>query len=242
MRSKTLMTGILAAGMANGISARGADTNATRSIGTQVAITPTIHLSGSATVQVSPDELVADLVATATSSSPAAAQRRVNTLIAGGMADARSVSAIHARAAGYAVEPADEKRTSWTAQQTLELRAEDGPALLDLAGKMQAEGFAMASLEWRLSEASRHWAHVKATTAALTDLAIRANAAAEALGMEVAGLRDVQLGGPAYQPRPPFPMMAMAARTMPAPQATAAPQEVRAEVSADYTLREKKDH
>ncbi len=76
---------------------------------------------------------------------------------------------------------------------------------------------------------------------ALKDLIDQVNAAAATLGMEVEGLRDVRLGGPAYQSRPPYPMMAMAAGAMPPPQATAAPADVRTEVSADYLLRPKKD-
>ena len=47
-------------------------------------------------------------------------------------------------------------------------------------------------------------------------------------------VQQVTLGGSAYQPGPPYPVMAIAARAMPAPLATSAPEEVTAEVSADY--------
>jgi uncharacterized protein YggE len=65
----------------------------------------------------------------------------------------------------------------------------------------------------------------------------RVKAAAATLGLQVDHVQEVRLDGPNDRPRPPFPMMAMAGRAMPAPQATAAPEEVTAEVSADYVLK-----
>ena len=65
----------------------------------------------------------------------------------------------------------------------------------------------------------------------------RVKSAASTLGLQVDHAQRVTLDGPPYQPPLPFPMMAMAARAMPAPQATAAPEDVTAEVSADYALR-----
>jgi hypothetical protein len=58
-----------------------------------------------------------------------------------------------ASAIGYSVAPTDDKRTMWTAQQTLELRGSEGPAL-------------------------RRKAHDKATTGALKELQARAASAA----------------------------------------------------------------
>ncbi len=106
-----------------------------------------LHLGSTASVQALPDELVADLVAQGTSRSAAAAQRQVNTLIAAGMTEAHGVASVDARAIGYSVDPSDDKRTAWTAQQTLELRGHDGPSLLDLTGRLQQRGFATASLD-----------------------------------------------------------------------------------------------
>lgn len=94
----------------------------------------------------------------------------------------------------------------------------------------------MASLDWQLSPALRRKAHDEATTAALKELMTRIKSAASTLGLQVDHVQQVTLGGPAYQPRP-FPVMAMAARAMPAPQATSGPEEVTAEVSADYVLK-----
>ena len=195
-----------------------------------------LHLGATASVQAPPDQLVADLVAQATSRSPAAAQRQVNTLIADGMKTAQGVAGVDAQAIGYAVDPADDKHAAWAAQQTLELRGADGPSLLDLAGRLQEHGLVMASLDWQLSDAARVKAHDTATVAALKALQARARDAAGALGMHVDHLSDVRLDEtPAFQPRP-GPVMMMAARAAPPPQATAAPETVSADVSADVVL------
>ncbi len=194
-----------------------------------------LHLSANGAVQVTPDQLVADLVAQDTSSSAAEAQRRVNALVAQGMQVAHQVSAVEARAIGYEVSPADERRARWLAQQTLELRSADGPALLDLTSRLQQQGFVTASLDWQLSPAARRRAYAEATTAALKALQEQATSAAGTLGLHVDHLKEVQLQPREF--RPIQPMMAMAARTgaLP-PQATSAPEEVTAEVSAEVVL------
>ncbi len=193
---------------------------------------PTVlHLSASAAVQVAPDLLIAELVAQSTAANPATAQRQVNTLIADGMMAARSVDGVAAQANGYSVGYTDQKRTTWSAQQTLELRAADGPALLDLVGRLQQRGFLTTSLDWQLSPDLRRHAHDQATTEALKELQARAEAAASTLGLKVDHLQDVRLdsGG-----RQAFPVMAARA---PGPQASQTPQDVTADVSADFALR-----
>ncbi len=202
----------------------------------QPAAETLLHLSADGSVQAAPDQLVADLVAQSTSPAASDAQRRVNALVAQGMQSARAVSGIDARAVGYQVSPADEKRTQWLAQQTLELRGSDGPALLDLANRLQQLGFVTASLDWRLSPTLRRKACAEATTAALKALREQAASAAATLGLHVDHLKDVQLQQPmAGMLRP---VMSMAARVGgPAPQATAAPEEVAAQVSAEVVLR-----
>jgi uncharacterized protein len=195
-----------------------------------------LHLSATASVQTAPDQLVAELVAHDTASSAADAQRRVNVLIAQGLQAARQVAAVDARAIGYQVYPADEHRTRWVAQQTLELRGADGSALLDLANRLQQQGFVTAALDWQLSSTLRRRTHAEATTAALRSLQQQAASAAATLGLRVDHLKDVQLQPQDF--RPARPMMAVAARAAaPAPQATAAPEAVTAQVSAEVILR-----
>jgi predicted secreted protein len=196
-----------------------------------------LHLSVTASVPVSPDQLVVDLLAQITSPSAAAAQRRVNAMIAEGMQAAHGVAGVDARAVGYSVTPGDEKRTAWTAQQTLELRGPDGQVLLDLAGKLQERGLAAAALDWQLSPPLRRKAHDEAVTAALKEMQTRAASAAATLGLHVDHATEVRIDSPVYQPRPAFSMMAMAVRAAPPPQATAVAEEVTATVSADVLLR-----
>jgi uncharacterized protein len=194
-----------------------------------------LHLSASASVPASPDQLVVNLVAQSTLPLAAAAQRRVNALIAEGMQAAHNMAGVEARAVGYSVTPTDEKRSMWNAQQTLQLRGPDGQSLLDLAGRLQERGLIAASLDWQLSPALRRKAHDEATTEALKELQARAAAAATTLGLHVDHATDVRLDIPVYQPRPSFSVMA--ARGAPPPQATALPEDVTADVSADVVLR-----
>lgn len=201
----------------------------------QTAPNTLLHLSATNSVQVTPDQLVAELVAQSTSSSPAEAQRHVNALIAAGLQTAQGIRGVEVKAVGYAVTPTDEKRTTWTAQQTLALQGADGSAVLDLANRLQEKGFVTAALDWQFSLGLRRKAHDEATTAALKELQERAASAAATLGLHIDHLQDVRLDGPMFEPRP-HGMQAMVARAA-APQATAAPEAVTAEVSADVVLR-----
>ena len=195
-----------------------------------------LNLSATGSVQAAPDQLVAALVAQDTSASAADAQRRVNTLIARGMQAAGLVPSVDARAVGYGVAPADTTRTKWIAQQTLELRGGDGPALLDLTGKLQEQGFVTESIEWQMSPPLRRKSYLAATSVALRALYEQAAAAAATLGLRFDHYATIQL-----QPRelrPGRPMMALAAKSSgPSPQTTAAPEDVTADVSAEVLLR-----
>ncbi len=207
-----------------------------------------LHLSADGSVQVPPDLLVADLVASATSASPAVAQRAVNTLMLHGLNAAKGVTGVDARAMDYSVDPVDlnepllptsrplPRRSGWTAQQTLELRSPAGEQLLDLVGKLQGEGLAVGSLGWQLSPALGDKARNAAMVEALKALRSRAAAAASTLGLEVDHLQDVRVDMP--EVFPVRPMMAMAARMGP-PSATASPQFVSSQVTAEVIVRQK---
>ncbi len=192
--------------------------------------TTVLHLSATGSVQVAQDQLAAELVAQSTSSSAAIAQRQVNSMMANGMKAAQAIVGVDARAVGYSVVPGDEKHATWVAQQTLELRGADGPALLDLAGKFQERGLALASLDWQLSPPVRRKAHEEATTAALKELQARAASAAATLGLHVDHLQDVRLDDALLRPRQLAPMLAAVSRMSAPPQASAAPEEVMAEL------------
>ncbi len=151
------------------------------------------------------------------------------------MKAAQAVAGVEARATNYSVAPGDDKQATWTAQQTLELRDSDGPVLLDLVGHLQKRGLTASSIDWQLSPALRRKAHDQAMTAALQDLQAHAASAAATLGLQVDHLQDVRLDAAGFQAPRPMPMMGM--RAMTAPQATATPEDVEADVAADVLLR-----
>jgi uncharacterized protein YggE len=206
-----------------------------------------LHLSAEGSVSVPPDELVAMLVAEAQAAATSAAQHQVNELMAGGLKEARGIAGVEARAIGYSVRMVDlntpavpdvrpaPQRPGWIAEQTLELRSNAGEQLLDLMGKLQGAGFATAGLNWQLSPTLGRHARDTAMQEALKALQARAAAAAAVLGLRVDHLQDVQVDMPEVVPI--RPMMAMAAKAGPPPEATAAPQAVTSDVSADVVLR-----
>jgi uncharacterized protein YggE len=200
---------------------------------------PQLHLSASATVQVAPDELVADLSALGNSPTAVAAQRRVNTLVAEAAKAADTVASVKAAFRDYSVQFVDAPPAHWVAQQTVELRGRDGPALLDLVGQLQALGLAIGSLDWQVSPARADAARQEATIAALKRLRSQAAVAAQALGVELDHYQSVRLNtGPHPIPygRAVPAMMAMAA-PMPPPSASPTEQDVIADVDADVVLR-----
>ena len=197
----------------------------------QSSPTTLLHLSATGAVPATPDELAGDLEAQATSTSTAEAQRRLNTQMAEALRIAQSVPGLDARASGYMVAPTDDKRTTWTARQVLELRSTDGDKLRQTMEQLQEKGLIATSLSWQLSVQRQREAHDKATLSALKLMRARAEVAAEALGLHVDHLQDVRLNDRLFQPR-----VAFAAAQGAPPQATRAPEEVAAEVSADVVL------
>lgn len=175
--------------------------------------------------------------------NPAAAvpaQRRVNTLTAEAKAAAGNVDEVTATFRGYSVQFIDEKPSLWLAQQSVEIKGSNSEALLDLVGRLQSAGLAIAPLEWRILADRPKQAHQEATFAALKPLREQATAAAEALGMEVDQIQSVTLdGGVRPVPMAREGMMAAAPMAAPMPPPTASPEEqtITSGVSADVVLR-----
>ena len=220
-----------------------------RAQATETGVTKVIHLhlTADAAVSVPPDVLEADLGASSTSASAAAAQRAVNTLMLRGLNEAKGITGVDARAMDYSVDPVDldgstapvvlpaSRRPGWTAQQTLELRSAVGEQLLDHVGKLQNQGFTVGGLDWQLSPALGRKARDAAMVEALKALQARVAAAASTLGLRVDYLQDVRVDMP--EVFPPRPMMQMEAKMDPPPSATASAQDVSSQVSADVVLQ-----
>lgn len=192
-----------------------------------------LHLSATGTVQETPDLLVAQLAAEATSADPVAAQKQVNRLIAAATALTAKVDGVVPHLAGYSVEHSGEKQQLWTARQTLRLQATNATALLELVGRLQGSGLVIGDLAWTLSPERLEDAEQLATDKALKALQANATAAARSLGLKVGTIRDVSLSDGGNGPRP---MMRMKAMAMPAPEATQDAQDVSRDASAEIEL------
>jgi predicted secreted protein len=197
-----------------------------------------LHLGESAEVTRAPDEIVATLRAEARAGSAAAAQEAVNRTITGAVARARGVPGVRVATGGYWTNRVDDNR-AWMASQQLTLRASEGAPLLELVGALQGQGMAMSGLQWTLKPETQRAAREEASRIALDALRRRAEAVAQQLGMQVAGLKEVRIDVPERMPRPMAAPMAAASRSSAAPPPVAVAEDipVMATVQAVVVLR-----
>lgn len=205
-----------------------------------------LHLSETGQVTVQADRLVAALRVEAVAAAPAEAQKQVNTAMAQALAAAHAVAGLKISTSAYSVWQAPRPgpvspatppaRPEWHAGQTLTLSGPDAPALLALAGRLQAQGLALNQLAWQVAPEAAKAAHAEATRLALVGLRARAEAAATALGLKFDSFRDVHLDA---GPMPRDGAVLMGARAMSAPPPAAEPEEstVRASVSGEAILK-----
>ncbi|MXP63436.1 DUF541 domain-containing protein [Roseomonas sp. M0104] len=196
-----------------------------------------LTLSEAAEVLRAPDEVRATLRVEARGASAAAVQAQVNGAMAGALEQARAVQGVQASTGGYWTGRNEEKR-DWTATQALILRGTEPAPLLDLAGKLQAQGLAMGGLDWMLSRPLEVEARKEAGRMAIEALRQRAEAVAAQLGLRVARLSKLQVEV-ASQPMPRMRVAMMAARQEAAPPPVSAPEAVpvSATASGEFLLR-----
>ena len=212
------------------------------------AVQTVLRLAETATVTIRPDELAASLRAETVAGTAAEAQGRVNTAIADALARAKTVSGITVSTGGYSVyriNPSSNERTGadkaerWQAGQSLELKGQDGIALLKLVGELQKSGLAVRNLGWRLSPEAARGARAQATRLALAGLRGRADEAAAQIGLAFEGFREIRLDS--VRPDPIAPRMMSAAMaaggSAPPPSAEAEDVSVSATAEADVLLR-----
>lgn len=232
--SVLLLCGLLAGGPAMAQIGTGTGTGAGNAA---APLSETIlTLSETAEVSRAPDEVHAALRVEARGSSAAAVQGQVNGQMEKALAEARGAQGINATTGGYWTSRNEENR-NWTASQTLNLRATDPAALLDLVGRLQGQGMVMSGLGWQLSRPQETAARQEAGKLAIDALRQRAAAVAAQLGLQLAGIRNLRLDAPEMPaPRP----MAMAmARAEKAPAPVSAPEEVivTSTAAAEFVLR-----
>ena len=197
-------------------------------------------LSESATVIVTPDEIVASLRIEATSGTAAEAQKRVNDGMRDALATAKETAGgVIASTGGYGVWRTQQNGADrWQGNQNLNLSSHDGAALLKLVGVLQQKGLALNGLNWRLARETARKAHQEATQKALATLRARVDEAAVGLELKFAQFASVRLD---TAPMPQVRMMASSAAMMSGasaapPAAVAEDTPVTASVEADAIL------
>ena len=195
-----------------------------------------LEFSETAGVMVQPDEIAASLRAEATAVEPANAQEAVNRMMAKALDTARRAGGVTPATGQYAVWLAPTQSPGaapdWRASQSLDLSAQDGPALLALIGALQKQGLAVQQLGWRLSPQAARTAREQALRQALGGLRKRAEEAAGLLALRFESFRTVRL---TPEPPPVMPLRAaMAAASEPSVEQ--GPVEVTATVTAEAVL------
>ena len=198
-----------------------------------------LHLQESASRDVEQNVLVATVQAHAESASPAEAQAAVNEAMAAAVERVRAEAEVRAATGGYSVyqrRDRDNRPVGWIAEQDLRLTSKDPAALLELVGSLQETGLNLTGLGWQVDPDTRRAVQEELTIAAIATLRQRAQAIAESVGMQVANIDTLRVGGAMDGPRP---MMAMRAEMMAdAPPPTALPdlETIQSHVEAEIVL------
>jgi uncharacterized protein YggE len=201
---------------------------------------PLLHLSETATIQLLPTLLVADLVTNATSRTAVTAPRQVNELMAKAQAIAGVIPGVTAVFADYETDftaAGNGVPAQWEASQTLEVSGHVGGSVLRLVGQLQALRLSIGTLGWQVPQDQADAAGRNARMAALAMLRAEAGQAAQTLGLAVAGYQSVDLSGgptPIFGQAQAAPVPQMAA--MAPPLASASRQDVTDTVTADVIL------
>jgi predicted secreted protein len=192
-----------------------------------------LHLSETARVTVRPDELNASVKISAGALSAAEAQNRVNTMVARALDQAKTGAGVVVTTGNYQVWHGTQP-DQWNAEQSIDLRGQNGDAVLRLVGIYQSQNLALSRLGWQVAAATARAAKTEATRQALSHLRERADDAAGVLGMRFAAFRDVRLDGAPPNLGPSPRMMAAAA-----PVAQGDDVAVEATVEAEILLQPK---
>ncbi len=194
-----------------------------------------LRLSESGSAQVQPNDLVASLEAQTNGASPAETQAAVNRITAAALAVAKATQGVSVSTGAYRASripptPGVPPQPLWHASQSIELHSANGEAILTLVGKLQQQGLAISTLDWRVSPDKLRAAQAEATNMALRALRARATEAATQLGLSFDYFSSVDL---APSNHGPIGLMRAAA----APSAEADLAEVTATVSAEAVLK-----
>jgi predicted secreted protein len=195
-----------------------------------------LTLAETAAREVTNDRFVARLAGRAVAGDPATAQDDLNALMARATAAAADTPALTVDTGGYVVriEQPEEAPERWVAEQELRLESADRAAVTAAVGTLQDLGLATRALGARVSEARAAGVRDALIREAVAALRARAEVAASAFDLEVAGWRAVHLDGARPAPR----MMQADAAASSAPVLTAGRTTVRVTVEATAELAE----
>ena len=172
-----------------------------------------LELSASGTTDSAPDQLTATFRAEARNKNAATAQQAVNALVQKITEQTSKNDAVQLAITGYDVSETrpDKEPAFWTATQRLSLKAQNGNALLPLAGQFQANGLILESLDWSISDDKREDLLLDAEKNAIAELKKQADTVAPSLGLHVVRFSNVTTSAkPLIRP---IPMMMSMARS-----------------------------
>lgn len=199
---------------------------------------PVLTLGEAAERLVQQDRLIVSLRAEATGATPATVQAEINRRMEAAIARARQTPGVTVETGGYWTHeerPQNQPRR-WRGTAALELSGTDAAAVTTVAGALQETGLAMSGLRFELRRETARAAEDELTTEALQRLRVRAERAADALGLRVTGFKAVRLGAAGGEP-PHRPVMMRAqmamADTAAAPPPAAEPGRTLVRVSAE---------
>lgn len=199
-----------------------------------------LELSASGTTDAAPDQLTAIFRAEARNKNAATAQQAVNALVQKITEQTGKNDAVQLAVTRYDVSETrpDKEPAFWTATQRLSLKAQNGNALLPLAGQLQANGLILESLDWSISDDKRESLLLDAEKNAVAELKKQADTVAASLGLHVVRFSNVAISeNPIIRPMPMMMSMARSADApAAAPSSTAQTQHVRANAHATILL------
>jgi predicted secreted protein len=201
-----------------------------------------LNFSATERLSLPQDLLTAALRIESRSADPRKVQADINAAMDKALATAKKVAGVKVTTGGYHVYEQRLERgvRLWQGQQGLQLESKNAAAVLELAGQLQASGFAMSGLSYSLSPERAESVRDELMVKALGALKAKAALVARSLGKSGYELVDVNLGGDAapmemYRARPMA--MAVAADASPPPVAEPGETDVAVTVSARALLK-----
>ena len=201
---------------------------------------PVITISASASQDVANDRMLALLRAEADNPDAAGAASVVNARMARALSQAKAVSGVDARTAGYSSYQISEpnRPLRWRVSQMLALESGDFVALSALVSKLQGgDGLLLSGLSFTVSPAARHAAEDALTVQAIRSWQQRAQTAAGAFGASNFGTGHVTIQTNDYgRPQPMFKASGVAAASVAPVSVEGGTSEVTVTVSGEAIL------